>query len=393
MDKRIIIYFCLLGFAIRATYSIFFNPDIIFSDEERFLAESVHILNDQTLRTYGGKYAHDMPLTAMLIAVASYVTGGSIVGIKLVLAGVSAITIYVIAMLAFVIHPSRYSALIAAAFATFYPFFIYYSSLLLSETLFLLFLSYFFVQLLNHRTIFWHASVTAGLVHLTRPTVFYFMPIIWVWQYLLRSVSIKQLVIIIFLFILIILPWGVRNAITLGHFSVTTSGSGQVLWEGNNPWNHSGGVSGSFVDPKIYLLDLPKNINEFEADAWKKEQAVRYIFSDPQYFIEMSVKKFMRFWHLWPNTYEYHAWYYKVVSILSLLPIILLTLLSIYVLKKELKRLSILYLFIGYYTVLHMITIGSIRYRLPLEPIMIALSSATLAQLITMYQNKTKQYL
>jgi hypothetical protein len=391
MDKKIIIYFCLLGFVIRAAYSIFFNPDITFSDEERFWAESAHILNDQTLRTYGGKYAHDMPLTAMLIAAASYATGGSILGVKLVLAGVSAITIYVIAMLAYVIHPSRQSALIAAIFATFYPFFIYYSSLLLSETLFLLFLTYFFVQLLNHQTTFWHSSVTAGLVHLTRPTVFYFMPIIWVWQYLLRFISTKQLAVIILLFVLIILPWGIRNAITLDHFSVTTSGSGQVLWEGNNPWNYNGGVSGSFSDPEAYLSDLPKDVNEFEADAWKKEQAVKYILSDPQHFIEMSVKKFMRFWHLWPNTYEYHAWYYKLISILALFPVFVLTLMSLYVLRKDLKRLSILYLFIGYYTALHMVTIGSIRYRLPLEPIMIALSSATLVHLISMYRNKMKR--
>ena len=50
-----------------------------------------------------------------------------------------------------------------------------------------------------------------------------------------------------------------------------------------------------------------------------------------------------------------------------------------------LSKIIIILIFIVYYTAMHMVTIGSLRYRLPLEPLMIAMASAAMAKVIHLY--------
>jgi hypothetical protein len=381
MNKKVVIYFCLLGFFLRAIYIFFFNPDLSWADEKRFWSEATSLIENFTMEAKG-KVAHDMPLTAFVIAGVSLVSNESILAVKVFFAGISALTIYYIAALSHQIYPTRYTGIIAAAIASVYPYFIYYSSLLLSETIFLLLIVLLFLQLLkmdeNNRNSLKLGAI-AGFAHLSRPTLLLFYPVAVLWKYFLMKGSVRGLVIAVILFSVIVAPWGVSNYLRFGEFRLSTSGSGQALWEGNNPWNKTGSVSGSFSDPEAYLEEVPEHLNEFEADDWKKQQAVQYIKENPAEFVDLSIKKFFRFWNLWPNSAEHQSAIYKLISLLSFLPMLLLSIVFIVVFIKDFKRLSILYLFVAYYTAIHMITIGSIRYRLPLEPLLVAMAACVLA--------------
>ena len=61
---------------------------------------------------------------------------------------------------------------------------------------------------------------------------------------------------------------------------------------------------------------------------------------------------------------------------------LLLALSSIFVLRGLWRDTILIWLFVFYYTSLHMVTIGSLRYRLPLEPLLLALAAAGLSVLI-----------
>jgi 4-amino-4-deoxy-L-arabinose transferase-like glycosyltransferase len=382
MNKKTVAYICLFGLLIRATYAVFFTPSIVFQDEERFWMAGLSVAENLTLTT-SDKFAHDMPLTGMLVGFTAWVSGHSVLAVKLIFVVISAITIYVIAALAHEIYPSRQTGLIAALIASCYPYFIFYSSLVLSETLFLFFVTLLFLNLLKWQgKRAWRTGVIAGFAHLTRPTLLYFLPVIWAWQWLIKKVPLKYIALGIFLFVLMVVPWGVRNNFALGQFHIGTTGSGQALWEGNNPWNDNGGVSSEFSDPLAYLAELPQGLSELETDQWKKDMAVAYIKSDPNNFFELAIKKFVRFWNVWPNSVDYQSWGFKLIALLSFGPILLLSLSAVFVFRQKFSELSIIYGFVGYYTVIHMITIGSIRYRFPLEPLLVALAAAVLAKLI-----------
>ena len=382
MNTKAIVLICLGGFFLRLGYILFFNAELKFPDEHRFWGEAMSILNDHTLQL-NGKYANDMPATALFVALAAALTGESLVGAKIAMAIVSTFTIYLIAKLTFLIGRDTRAALISAGIASIYPFFIFYSSLLLSETIFIFFFVLFVYTIIDHdSSIGGRSGVTAGLTHLTKPTLFYCFPVIWFWQYVVLGVRGKTIWISVLVFSLIVFSWGLRNYHVFGEFVFTTSGSGQVLWEGNNPWNKTGGVSGTFQNPDAYLQSLPEGLDELPQDRWKKSKAIDHIVDNPILFASLGVKKFFRFWSLWPNSKEYSSLRYKLMSLLSFGVVLSGTLVGVFWLREHNRVLSLLYLLIIYFTAIHMVTIGSIRYRLPVEPFLIVITSLVLAKVI-----------
>ena len=80
----------------------------------------------------------------------------------------------------------------------------------------------------------------------------------------------------------------------------------------------------------------------------------------------------MRFWRLYPFASQYQQWHVILTSLLSYgVVLILATGLLIRNGKKYFLRLLPILGLIVYLTLVHVITIGSIRYRFPLEPFLI----------------------
>lgn len=376
-NNIILISLCSIGLLIRIIYIAFYNQGIVWPDEKRYWEEALNISNHWSF-LHANMYANDMPLTAIIVGIFQKVTHADILGAKILVAFVSACTIYFIGKMTYAIYPSKISLWLAGAIAAFYPFFIYYSSLILSETFFLFFVCFFFWCLQEEsiqKTIL--SGVAAGFAHLTRPTILFFLPVILIWKYFLKKYSFKRLLLFLSIFCILIVPWVIRNYIVFGEILISSSTSGHALWEGNNPWNKTGGVAEANWG---YLKNMPQGMSELEQIKWKRNQAVKYITTHPANFIRLAFKKFFRFWHIWPNVEGFNRGIYRWVAFASFGPLLLLTLLSLWGLKKQWRSTIIIWLFFAYYTALHMITIGSIRYRLPLEPLMIVLTSAFLAK-------------
>lgn len=447
----------VMAFAARAVWIAFSGNALRFPDEHRFWCEA------QTFAAHwrvgcGTEIAHDMPLTAMLFGFMIRFLGAGVAGVKVLLATLSSLTVYPVARIAWRLHPAPAAPVFAGLAFAFYPFSVYYSGLLLSETVFLLFTSLWFLSLTpaygagvrkgfvpletddrltpdevdaaceepdgtdaaedrkgaecpgrededfaveadenpearqpekrrsrgllpalsaGIRQGVWQ-GIWSGLAHLTRPTLMYFLPVAWLWTVIVHrrrwvTPAVSALVII-----LLTVPWVMRNYDAFGEFIPGTLGSGHTLWEGNNPWNDYGGVARPGWG---YLEDLPPGLNELEKDRWEKERAVEHIRSDPARFLRLSVKKFLRFWNLTPNAEEFDQPLYRWISLLSFGPVLCLSLLSPLLLWRRWRQWGLLWLFAAYYTALHVIALGSIRYRLPLEPLLIAMAGASLAKL------------
>jgi hypothetical protein len=72
------------------------------------------------------------------------------------------------------------------------------------------------------------------------------------------------------------------------------------------------------------------------------------------------------------------------VSALTVGPVLALALLCAVRRWRQWRMLAPIYLIVGYFTLVHVVTIASLRYRLPLEPLLIVLAAepigATLAR-------------
>jgi 4-amino-4-deoxy-L-arabinose transferase-like glycosyltransferase len=388
MNKKILLGICVLGFFLRLGYVFFVGADLVFPDEYRFLEEAKSILAGTGLQA-NGRYGHDMPLTALLIAGVLFISGGSVFAVKFFFGFLSTITIFLVGRLAFVLSKDNQSAILTAGICAVYPFFIFYSSLILSETLFLFLFVLFLCLLFDEDSSGVRQGISAGLMHLTKPVFFYFFPIIWLWQYFFQKMPVRKLLTIALIMGVVVSPWAIRNFLIFDELVVNTASSGHVLWEGNNPWNNTGGVSGTFQDSDAWLEGIPKGLTELEEDQWKKNQAINFVKRNPVVFVENGIRKFLRLWSLWPNSVDYQSWIYKAISLFSFGTILLLSLLGVWILKESRREIILMIGLVGYITLLHVVTLGSIRYRLPLEPIMIVIASMTLISLYKRYNGKS----
>ena len=169
-----------------------------------------------------------------------------------------------------------------------------------------------------------------------------------------------------------------------GEFVRLSLGDGIVLYSGNKPFNKTGGG----------IMGLDVNIDQFSneknpviSNKKMKAAAIEYIIQNPDRFVELAGLKFMRFWRLWPHTEHYQQWYVVAASLLSYGVILFLAIGFIFRnVGMYLKRLTPIFALFGYLTLVHMVTIGSIRYRFPLEPFLIIFAGYFFVDILKRYE-------
>lgn len=301
---------------------------------------------------------------------------------------ISCLTVYVIYLLSYEIFKKKEISIISALIFALYPFSIFYSISALSETLFvfLLLLSI----LMFYRNDFFYGSLLIILSIYIKPTPDIFAPfLILIFSLVIKKYSFKKsifhLCIYYTLYILLLSPWWLHNWKKYDGFVRINLSGGYHLYSGNNIKNKTGGgIGGIDVDHNWSDEDIKYKGIEFH-NKFKKE-AYNFIKENPKEFVNLTMIKFLRFWQIYPYTNEYKGTIYKLISTLSYGIILILSILFIFNSKKFLRIISPLLTIIFFTTAIHCITIASIRYRYPIEPILIIFASYTIYK----YLKKTK---
>ena len=301
---------------------------------------------------------------------------------------ISCLTVYVIYLLSYEIFKKKEISIISALIFALYPFSIFYSISALSETLFvfLLLLSI----LMFYRNDFFYGSLLIILSIYIKPTPDIFAPfLILIFSLVIKKYSFKKsifhLCIYYTLYILLLSPWWFHNWKKYDGFVRINLSGGYHLYSGNNIKNKTGGgIGGIDVDHNWSDEDIKYKGIEFH-NKFKKE-AYNFIKENPKEFVNLTMIKFLRFWRIYPYTDEYKGTIYKLISTLSYGIILILSILFIFNSKKFLRIISPLLTIIFFTTAIHCITIASIRYRYPIEPILIIFASYTIYK----YLKKTK---
>lgn len=323
-----------------------------------------------------------MPLYPVL----SYLTGGGSTQILMDIV-ISVISVWLVFILSMYLFKDRLPALLSATIAAFYPHFLFYSVSGLTEIFytFLLLLSF----LLLYRKTFVLAIVILVLSILVRPTLDFFNPILvalfvgFVHKSGWKAV-IKYLGIYFVIYIVILSPWWMHQYQKYGEFVRLNLGDGIVLYSGNNPINKTGGgITGDDVDFSIFNNEK----DPIARNNKMKESAINFIIDNPARFVELAGLKFLRFWRLWPHTEHYQQWYVVATSLLSY-GVVLFFAIGFLLRNVRIyfrKTIPIFALF-GYLTLIHMVTIGSIRYRFPLEPFLIIFAGHSFVDIFKKYE-------
>ena len=298
----------------------------------------------------------------------------------------SVIMIYIIYALSMQLFNNKASALIAALISALYPHFIFYSVSGLTETFFTVLLLFSFLSFYKNQFIL--AIVILALAVLTRPTLDLINPLlVFIFSFFVFQKGNKQSIKYVFVYILVYLtlmtPWWFYQHNKYDDFVRLTLADGIVLYSGNNSMNVTGGGVGRRNGVSDADLRIFNNIKDpIERNNAMKADAFNYIIDHPAHFVKMAAIKFVRFWRLWPYTEHYQQWYIVASSLLSYGVVLILSI-GFVIKNSKAKFLLLLPIFIliMYLSAVHMVTIGSIRYRFPLEPFLIIFASSYVVDL------------
>lgn len=212
-------------------------------DEDEYYRGAIHLL------LQGDYYDEGQwlrpPLTSAFFAGAFVLFGVNLPAALLLYAALSLLLPALVATLTLRNSHQRSSALVAGcASALFFPF-ATYASRLLSENLFLIFVSLALILLERVRTELRqnHAGylpllasgMVIGLATLTRPLLFYALPLLclWLWwERRVRGIPVRAMLRLVFGAILIIAPWTARNYLVYHQFVLVDTTGGVDFWFG-----------------------------------------------------------------------------------------------------------------------------------------------------------------
>lgn len=222
------------------------------------------------------------------------------------------------------------------------------------------------------------AGLAFGLAALTRPIILGFALALGAAGLLAaryRRVALVGLAVLG----LTMAPWVVRNALTLDAPIVTSSESGYVLWQGNSP-GATGGTRGYVDGVDFEPLDLPAGLSGVEADRIYRQRALGWMADNPARVLALAPKKL---WNMWRPTYEGSSALNQLVT-LSTYPVLLgFGIAGIVLLVRRRDVLGWLVLgFVAYHLVVHGLVTGMIRFRLPVEAVLVIPASVAAAALL-----------
>ncbi len=170
-----------------------------------------------------------------------------------------------------------------------------------------------------------------------------------------------------------LLPWWIRCAQVTGRFVPTTLQVGASLYDGLNP-GADGSSAMEFVESfarserwlETYRGETKDAAGfEYRLDRAMRREALDWTWNHPTRTAELALIKFRRMWSPWPNQRSLSTPAVRVVVAATYLPVLALGLLGA---GRSIRRgwpCVMCWLPAAYFTLLHVVFVSSIRYRLP----------------------------
>jgi 4-amino-4-deoxy-L-arabinose transferase-like glycosyltransferase len=180
---------------------------------------------------------------------------------------------------------------------------------------------------------------------------------------------------------LTLLPWAYRNSQVMGTWVWTTTNGGITAYDGFNP-DATGASDQSFVQ----MMPELRHMGEVGRDEHLKQLAREYAREHPRRVAELAAVKAGRTWSPIPLSADYSGLKYKLVGLLYSLPFDLLVIAGLFSNVRDggLPKAAKVFLLSPaiYFTAVHALSVGSLRYRIPVEPPMAILAAAGAAMLV-----------
>lgn len=347
----------------------------------------------------------------------------SVLSVRIMNSILGAFTVLAVGWLATLLFNQRVG-LYAGVLAASYPGAIAMSILILSEGPFCLFMSLELVALYycflwsdgKKSSKMWAAifvGVNAAIAVLIRPSWLLYTPALLAVICLTGKQRLRNFgfaVIGVLGFVVVMMPWWIRNHQVTGRFVPTTLQVGASLYDGLRP-DADGASDMSFMQDFYHQQTLqdtlaeapPMDTYEYRLNARLRDASLQWARENPSEVFRLAGVKFIRMWNIFPNSDSVGSGVSRLVISLGYFGIMSLTLLAVIskIRKKSqstegTKQASWHSVVLCsspavYFTALHMVFVSSIRYRQPAVLILSVLAGAGVAYCVSRFTLSTTE--
>lgn len=237
------------------------------------------------------------------------------------------------------------------------------------------------------------SGAIAGIAILTRPSFLLFIPLFALVSFLIKPK--KTLVLNLILtglgIAVCMFPWWYRNYRLTNRFVPTTLQVGASLYDGL----HQGASGGSDEGMKfseefaIKLTEEERNAEEglestfeYRLNQRLQSAAIDWSKQNPNAVAKLAASKFIRTWNPWPPAAELSSFWVRLTESIGCFGVVALSSIGLITFRDRWKEMYIFLLPTLYFTLLHMVFVGSIRYRQPAVVALCVLAGLGAAALI-----------
>jgi 4-amino-4-deoxy-L-arabinose transferase-like glycosyltransferase len=282
-------------------------------------------------------------------------------------------------------------ATFAAAMVAVNPFMIFFTGLILSETLFTAMLCWGMTLIIlsdgpwpdGNKLLAWlGGGAILALSILVRPGAFLLPVVLGCTAGLANRTAPKAYrshwplpvaATMLLLTGLVLSPWAARNRWTLGSWVWTSTNDGITRYDGFSP-----DATGASDQRFVRSMPWTKDMTEIARSRYFSELADDWIKANPTEAIKLALVKIARTWSPVPLSAEYgRQWIYRAAGLGYALPLDILVILGLrqQILSGPIKRFLLLPAI--YFTIAAGLSVGSLRYRIPAEgPMAVVAASA-----------------
>jgi len=305
---------------------------------------------------------------------------------------------------------------VAAGIAAIYGYFVLYAATLMTETFYIIALLWSLevaLEIVSHLQddqdfpprLRVKAGLSLGVAALLRQSVLPWVPvlfvyILWVaWRHHLLVSAVRGLTIVGGLLLVFILPWTYRNYRAYGTFLLLNSNTGYAMYSAQHPMH---GTQFREFD----AAPLPDDLiwgNEAVMDRELMRMGIQFVVDEPLRYLRLTLSRVRAFFEFWPtpDTTLLHN-IGRVGSYGLFLPFMVYGLIVACSGRSKvtwmearysvlgpsfIRRNGLLFLFIPVYTMMHVFTWAMVRYRLPIDAVMLPFAGLALLELAKRFQS------
>jgi len=301
------------------------------------------------------------------------------------------------------------TGLAAAILTAFYTYFIYYSATLMTEPFYIVAILaclWISIRMVRREPVddpgssdsempenLWLGlwlGLMLGIAVLMRQLFLLVVPFVflWIWwasgKRIWRSLFISGLTIVI-----MVIPFTVFNYLRFDRFVLLNTNAGYALFWSNHPIYGTKFVPILTDEMGSYHELIPEELLSLDEAALDQELlkiGIRFITEDPLRYLALSISRIPPYFIFWPSSSSsLISNVSRVSSFGIMLPFMLYGLYRSFVnrLKPLIKQpLFLLYMFIIIYTAMHILTWTLVRYRLPVDAVLVIFAGMAIVDLM-----------